>query len=80
MNDRQLAYIEYEVLIDLQELCGLTQQRITEILNSTDMLEFIDASYELYHTQGIYTILEDLREHLKEEYNISIPLPQEYVY
>jgi hypothetical protein len=77
MTNEQLAYIQYEVIINLEMLCGLSQNEVTKLLQNTDILEFTDLSYELYHTQSIYYILEDLRLHLKDKYNIDIPLPKE---
>lgn len=76
MSNTQLAYIEYEVILNLEKICGLSQAEIKDLVEKTDLLEFVDLSYELYHTQGIYDIIEDLSNHIKDKYNIEIPTPK----
>lgn len=76
MTNTPLAYIEYEVILGLERLCGLSIEKIQDLVEKTDLIEFVDLSYELYHTQSIYYILDDLSKHIKDKYNIEIPAPK----
>lgn len=75
MTQRQQLSLKYEILTELQYTCGLTQEGVGKLLRDTDILEFIDLSYELYHTQGIFYILQDLSEHLRERFGIILKQP-----
>lgn len=74
---KEMAYMQYTVLIALYQVCGLSQKQITKLIDTTDLLEFIDASYEFYHIEGLSAILEDLDEHLNKEYGIKITVNRE---
>lgn len=71
--ERRVSYLQYEVLLNLPLLCKISPKQ-ADVIFSTDLIDFIKFNYELYHTQSIYTIIEDLAEYLKEEYDISISL------
>lgn len=70
-----ILYLQSSIIIALQTKCGLSQSQITHILENTDLLEYIEKSYAVFHVEGIYPILDDIKRYLST-YNINIKIKE----
>lgn len=70
-----ILYLESSIIIALRTKCGLSQSQITHILENAGLLEYIEKSYAVFHVEGIYPILDDIKRYLST-YNINIKIKE----
>lgn len=72
---KQLLYLQSSILLALHTHCGLSQKEVSNILKRVDLLGYIEKNYGIYHIEGIYSILDDIKRYLSE-YNINIKVEE----
>lgn len=71
---KETISMQVRIIVMLSEICGLTQQKVTEILSNTNILQIIEKAYFMFHQEGDYANMIHVRDALSTQgYNIDIP-------
>lgn len=74
VTDYNVLFIQALILRGLNEKCNLTHLQVTEIIEKTDLIEFMEETYEILHQQGLYANLEEVQQYLGKHYGIKIKI------
>lgn len=69
-----VVYIQSAIILALHKNCGLSQAEVTSILRNTDLVEYLENMYEIFHCEGLYANLERVKEHLSTNYGVKIKI------